>query len=198
MKVIAYSIAFLILASVVSPPLARAAAEVGQSAPSFSLTDQNGRKHSLAALKGKVVVLEWTNPGCPFVQRQYREGTFAALFDRYSDSGVVWLAVNSTDGNTAAESRAWSRKQDIEYPTLIDSLGEVGKLYGAKTTPHVFVIDREGRLVYSGAVDDDPDGQKPPAQRTLFLDLAIRDALEGKLPERSETRSYGCGVKYKE
>lgn len=175
-----------------------AAAEAGKAAPGFSQNDQKGTQHSLREYKGQVLVLEWTNPGCPFVQRHYREGTFAALFDKYSASGLSWLAVNSTESNTSADSRKWAESQNLVYPTLIDSLGEMGHLFGAKTTPHVFVIGRDGKLVYSGAVDDDPSGEKPPSARTQYLDLAIQAALEGKLPERGETRSYGCSVKYRQ
>lgn len=173
-------------------------AMVGKPAPAFTAVDQEGRNHSLESLDGKVVVLEWTNPECPFVQRHYREGTFKELSARYGSEGVVWFAVNSTNSNKAENSAEWMKKNSIAYPTLIDSKGELGRLFGAKSTPHVFVIDREGKLVYHGAVDDDPNGQKQPAQRQQYLENAIKAALKGQAPERSETRSYGCSVKYSE
>lgn len=173
-------------------------AKVGEAAPLFTAVDQVGNSHDLQSLSGKVVVLEWTNPECPFVVRHYREGTFKKLAGQYGSDGVVWLAVNSTHTNKAENSAAWSEKHGLSYPTLIDSDGSLGRLYGAKTTPHVYVIDSEGTLVYQGAVDDDAGGEKKPEERVRYLEIAIKSALEGQSPARGETRSYGCSVKYAE
>src|SRR5262245_44749875 len=139
---------------------ARAAATVGQTAPEFTLKDQDGKEVDLAKLRGKIVVLEWTNPDCPFVQRHYEAKTMSPLADKFRDRDVVWLAVNSTHYMDAAKDRAWRSQQGFPYPVLDDRGGTVGGAYGAKTTPHMFVIDRKGALVYAGAIDDDPPGSK--------------------------------------
>ncbi|MBW7998059.1 MAG: thioredoxin family protein [Candidatus Glassbacteria bacterium] len=163
-------------------------------APSFSALDHNGKQHSLEDYRGKVVVLEWLNPGCPFVQRHYREGTFKGLAEQYGERGVVWLAVNSTSGNDAEVSRKWAQQHDLPYPILVDKSSQVAKLYDAKTTPHMFVVGRSGELVYQGAVDDDPNGTKE--SRTHYARLAIEAALVGSAPDMRETKPYGCAVKY--
>ncbi|HUU28401.1 MAG TPA: redoxin domain-containing protein [archaeon] len=177
--VMVFALAYLTLIA------AQAGAVVGKKAPDFSAVDYKGQTHSLAEQKGKVVVLEWLNPDCPFVQRHYREGTMKTLAERYKDRGVAWFAVNSTNYHDADISRQWAEKYDLSYPVLVDKDGKVGKLYGAKTTPHMFVIDREGRLVYSGAVDDDPGGNKE--KRELYLEAAIQAALQNQEPAKSET-----------
>ena len=173
-------------------------AKVGEAAPAFSVADQNGKVHSLADYKGKVVVLEWTNPDCPFVVRHYREGTMKSLANNYRDQSVVWLAVNTTKTNTAEKSRRWTAEKELPYPTLIDADGKLGKVYGAKTTPHMFVIGKDGKLVYTGAVDDDPNGEKAKQEREQYLVNAITAALAGEAPARKVTKPYGCSVKYPE
>src|SRR5262245_13787815 len=136
----------------------RGAATVGQAAPEFVVKDQDGREVDLAKLRGKIVVLEWTNPDCPFVQRHYRAKTMSTLADRFKDRDVVWLAVNSTSYMDAGRDRAWRAEQGFSYPVLDDRAGSVGGAYGARTTPHMFVIDKTGAIVYQGAIDDDAAG----------------------------------------
>ena len=163
-------------------------------APDFTATGFKGETIKLSDYKGKVVVLEWVNPDCPFVQRHYNEGTFKKLAVKYTDKGVAWLAVNSTSSQDASRSADWAKQYDLPYPIIVDKDGQVGKLYGAKTTPHLFVIGRDGQLLYEGAVDDDPDGKKD--HRDVFVEDAIQAALSDKAPATRETKSYGCSVKY--
>ena len=126
-------------------------AKVGSPAPDFSLQDQNGNTVSLADLKGKIVVLEWVNPNCPFVVRHYQAKTFPTLAEKYAQNDVVWLAINTTTGSTADDNKAWVEKHGLKYPILDDSAGNVGRAYGAKTTPHMFIINKDGVLVYAAA-----------------------------------------------
>lgn len=163
-------------------------------APDFKAVDYKGDAYSLSQFKGHVVVLEWLNPECPFVQRHYNEGTFTKLAAQYKDKGVVWLAVNSTSSQGPVQSKEWAEKYQVAYPILVDKDGKVGQLYGAKTTPHLFVIDPKGELIYNGAVDDDPAGNKD--RRDVYVKSAIDAALAGTSPSARETKSYGCSVKY--
>ncbi len=141
-------------------------AQVGKPAPDFTLTDLEGNKHKLSDLEGKVVVLEWTNFACPYVVRhQKSEKTMQKAHADYKDKGVVWLAIDSTQkdfgsGHAVKDIKNWADSDDVDlpYPVLVDADGQVGHLYEAKTTPHMYVIDKEGTLVYAGAIDDDPHG----------------------------------------
>jgi peroxiredoxin len=174
---------------------AGAAATVGQAAPEFSVRDQDGREVDLGKLRGKIVVLEWTNPDCPFVQRHYRAKTMSTLADRFKDRDVVWLAVNSTSYMDAAKDRAWRTEQGFSYPVLDDRAGAVGGAYGAKTTPHMFVIDKTGTVVYQGAIDDDAAGANEGSARNYVAE-ALDDVTTGKPVRVAETKPYGCSVKY--
>jgi peroxiredoxin len=174
---------------------AGAAATVGQAAPEFSVRDQDGREVDLGKLRGKIVVLEWTNPDCPFVQRHYRAKTMNTLADRFKDRDVVWLAVNSTSYMDAAKDRAWRTEQGFSYPVLDDRAGTVGGAYGAKTTPHMFVIDKTGTVVYQGAIDDDAAGSNEGSVRNYVAE-ALDDVTTGKPVRVAETKPYGCSVKY--
>jgi peroxiredoxin len=171
------------------------AAQLGQKAPDFTLKDQDGRDVGLAALRGKIVVLEWTNPDCPFVQRHYRAKTMTTLAERFRDRDVVWLAVNSTHDMDAERDRAWRDQQGFPYAILDDHAGTVGRAYGAKTTPNLFIIDRDGRLAYQGAIDDDAAGEKGAGARNYVAE-ALADLTAGKPVRLSETKPYGCSVKY--
>ncbi len=178
---------------------AATAATVGDRAPDFTLRDLAGQSHSLEQYRGKVVVLEWMNPNCPFSARHAREKTMAHLADQHPD--VVWLGINSTrtghsDFMQAAQQMDYKRKNGIDYPVLVDATSEVGKMYGAKTTPHLFVIDEAGTLIYEGAIDDDPLGREKPAQRTNYVDLALQAHAQGKPVDPAATKPYGCSVKY--
>jgi peroxiredoxin len=166
---------------------------VGALAPAFQLADEEGVVHDLTSYRGKTVVLEWTNPGCPYVKRHYRADTMEKLAARY-DSEVVWLAVNSTWSNKPEDSKAWKQEQGFAYATLQDADGTVGRLYGATTTPDMFVIDPSGMLQYAGAIDDDPRGQKESPDN--YVDGAIGSLLAGGAPDPSKTKPYGCSVKY--
>src|SRR5262245_30878060 len=173
-----------------------AAATTGQPAPAFTAKDQDGREVDLATLRGKIVVLEWTNPDCPFVQRHYRAKTMTTLADRFNSKDVVWLAVNSTNYMDAAKDRAWRSEQGFSYPILDDSAGTVGGAYGARTTPHMFVIDKAGTVVYQGAIDDDAAGGNEATARNYVAE-ALDDVTAGKPVRVMETKPYGCSVKYK-
>ena len=170
------------------------AVSAGETAADFTLEDTEGNSVSLADFKGKVVVLEWINPDCPFVQRHYEAGTMKGLAERYATKGVVWLAVNSTHYMDAATSEKWRAKYGLAYPILVDRSGEVGRLYDAATTPHMFVIDGSGGVVYEGAIDDDPRGKsESPVD---YVARALDELLAGKTVSVSETKPYGCSVKY--
>jgi peroxiredoxin len=178
-----------------APALAAEEAKVGQPAPAFSLKDEAGKAHDLAQYKGKVVVLEWTNPECPFVQRHYKAQTMTKTLQGVDASKVVWLAVDSSAGHTAASAKAWKQAQGFAYPVLLDGEGRTGQAYGAKTTPHMYVIDAQGVLRYAGAIDDDPRGSSKAAKN--HVRTAVDALLGGKPVPASTTQPYGCSVKYK-
>ena len=172
-------------------------AHIGDKAPAFSLQDHTGKEVKLADHAGKIVVLEWINPGCPFVVRLGKEQAMKKLAEQYKGRDVVWLGVITGDGAKADEAKKWAETSDLAYPILLDEQTKVAKAYGAKATPHMFVIDKNGKLAYSGAIDNDPDGEKPADQRTNYVAKAIDALLAGKTVETAETKAYGCGVKYK-
>jgi peroxiredoxin len=176
--------------------VAAAGVDVGDAAPDFTLADTEGTPVSLSDFEGKVVVLEWLNPDCPFVQRHYKAGTMKKLASAYAGKGVVWLTINSTHYMDAAANAKFKAANDLPYPILVDQSGKVGHLYGAKTTPHMYLIDGGGKLVYIGAIDDDPRGNRDqPA--TNYVAAALDQILAGKAVTIAETKPYGCSVKYK-
>lgn len=184
-------------------PAAHAAAVVGEAAPDFTLTDSKGAKHDLAALKGKWVVLEWVNYECPFVQKHYGSGNMQKLQKDYTAKGVVWLAVNSSNVGkqgyySPAEIESRSRQHGAAQSAyLIDTDGTVGRQYGAKTTPHMYVIDPAGKLVYAGGIDDKPSTEKADiATARNFVKAALDEAMAGKPVSTTTSTPYGCSVKY--
>jgi peroxiredoxin len=188
-------LALLALATAAFTGTPAQAVEIGKPAPDFTATDETGAKHALSQYRGKLVVLEWTNPECPYVARHYSRDTMEKLAQGYGARGVVWLAVNSTHGNLPADTLKWKQEQGFQYATLQDSSGELGKLYGARTTPHMFIIDGQGALRYDGAIDDDPRGRKQDARN--FVDTGLGALLAGKSPEPTTSQPYGCSVKYR-
>jgi peroxiredoxin len=185
-------------------PAARAeVATVGQPAPDFMLKDSNGQSHALSSLKGKWVVLEWINYDCPFVQKHYRSGNMPKLQKEYTAKGVVWLAVNSSNVGKQgyfepAEIKARSQKEGLAASAyLVDTDGAVGRLYGAKTTPHMYVITPEGKLVYAGGIDDTPStDQADIATAKNYVRAALDEAMAGKAVTKPTSQPYGCSVKY--
>ncbi|GJM25534.1 MAG: thioredoxin family protein [Phycisphaerae bacterium] len=177
-------------------------AELGKAAPEFTLKDLDGKEHKLSEYKGKVVVLEWTCCTCPFVVRhQKQERTMQNTFEGFKDKEVVWLAIDSTKpdhggGYSDDMIKRWKDSKDVKLPYAIlrDAEGKVGHVYGAKTTPHMYVINKEGVLVYSGAIDDNPHGSKKEA--TNYVTKAVEASLAGSDVEVASTKPYGCGVKY--
>lgn len=173
-----------------------AKAKIGDQAPAFTLTDTDGTEVSLADHQGKIVVLEWFNPECPVVVRWYQDGGMNKVYDKYKDKDVVWLAVNSTAGHSVDADKKAMKAWGIEgRPVLNDADGKVGKMYGAKTTPHMYIIDKEGRLAYAGAIDDDQNGRKGE-NATNYVAKALDELLAGESVSTAETRPYGCSVKY--
>jgi len=176
---------------------------VGQPAPDFSLADTQGASHALSALKGKYVVLEWSNHECPFVRKHYGSGNMQQLQAEATGKGVAWLTIVSSapgkQGHVTPKQANSLRAQRGDHSTamLLDPDGSVGRLYGAKTTPHMFVIDPEGMLIYAGAIDDKPSTD--PADipgATNYVQRALDQAMAGKAVPTPETKSYGCSVKY--
>lgn len=175
------------------------AAQVGQPAPAFKLTGIDGKEVSLADLKGKVVVLEWFNPTCPYILKHHTiNTTFNDLHKKYEGKDVVMLAINSNkEGNPGSGKEAnekAAKEFKMAYPVLLDPKGEVGKAYGAKTTPHCFVIDKNGVLAYAGAIDDDKSSETPG--KTNYVAKAVDELLAGSSVSTATTKPYGCSVKY--
>lgn len=175
----------------VAPP---AGPTVGQPAPDFTLNDQDGHAVALHSLRGKIVVLEWTNPTCPFVLRHYGKGTMKTEAARHPAAQVTWLAVDSTPDHTPASAQQWRATQHLPYPILLDGDSHVARQYAARTTPHMFVVDRAGVLRYMGAIDDDPRGTAAHARN--YVGEAIDALLAGHNPPVASTEPYGCGVHY--
>lgn len=178
-----------------APQAEEAKVDVGQSAPDFELKDVYGKTFSPGEFKGKIVVLEWFNKGCPFVKGRHGDQTMQKTYAKYAEKGVIWLAIDSTTGSKAEENRAHAAEQHLAYPILMDVEGRAARAYGAKTTPHMYVIDRAGKLAYIGAIDDDPGGQKDKKTVTNHVAAAIEDLLADKAVAKSKTIPYGCSVK---
>ncbi len=184
-------------------PKESATAVVGQAAPDFRGVDTNGKEQTLSQYKGKTVVLEWTNPECPYVVKHYDSGNMQALQKEATDAGVIWLSVASSAADkegylNADESNKYiAGKKAAASARILDPSGTIGHLYGAKTTPHMYVIDPEGTLVYAGAIDDN-DSFKPETigGATNYVREALRAIRDGKPVQVSATKSYGCAVKY--
>jgi peroxiredoxin len=182
-----------------------ASATVGKPAPAFTATDDNGKTVSLSDFKGKIVVLEWTSSECPIVKKHYDSNNMQKLQKEATAAGVVWLSVDSSglknpgymDGPAA---KAWIKNRNAApSDLLIDAAGTVGHLYGAKTTPHMFVIDKSGTLVYAGAIDSIPSADSADiAKAKNYVAAALSEVEAGKPVTIAETKSYGCGVKYGE
>ena len=184
-------------------PAVAATAVVGQPAPAFSVTDSSGKAVSLADFKGKTVVLEWVNPGCPYVRKHYDSANMQGTQKSATDKGVVWLSVNSTaqghyDYKKPADMAAWMQSQKAAAThTLMDSDGKIGKAYGARTTPHMYVVDAKGTLAYAGGIDDTPSANPADVKTAKnHVNAALGDVLAGKPVAQATTRPYGCSVKY--
>ena len=182
---------------------AYAEAIISEKAPDFTRSDTNGKQHSLSDYKGKFVVLEWNNPDCPFVKKHYGSGNMQKLQETYAQKGVVWLTINSSaagkQGNYPPDVMSEIMKERGYKSTavLLDPTGAVGKQYGAKTTPHMFVINPDGILIYNGAIDDKPSTNPadiPGAQN--YVKRALDETMAGKPVSKPTSQPYGCSVKY--
>ena len=178
-------------------------AEVGKPAPDFALKDLDGKEVRLSSFKGKAVVLEWFNPGCPFVKAAHIKGSLKDAARRNTKNGVVWLAINSgaagKQGAGLEANRDGAKGFAMEHPVLLDEAGTVGKTYGATNTPHMMVIDGKGTLVYRGVIDNSPDGEgesAPGGKLVSYVDSALTDVAAGRPVATAETKAYGCSVKY--
>lgn len=195
--------AFMLIAAVAINSQAAAKAEVGQAAPDFTLTDANGKTHSLSDFKGKYVVLEWVNFGCPFVKKHYGSGNMQKLQAAYTKKDVVWLSIcSSAPGkqgfyNGEELTNAISDHDVKASAYLIDADGKVGQMYEAKTTPNMYIINPKGQLVYAGAIDDTPSVDPADIPNsTNYIAAALDAAMNGKEIAVKATQPYGCSVKY--
>jgi peroxiredoxin len=185
--------------------LAAHAATVGQQAPEFTGKDSRGKTISLADYRGKYVVLEWTNRDCPYTKKQYDSGNMQALQKEWTAKGVVWLTVLSSasgeQGYLTADQENAQMARMHAHPTaaILDPSGQIGRLYGAKTTPHMFVIDAHGKLIYDGAIDDKPTTDLSDVKGAKnYVSAALTEAMAGQAVQVASTRPYGCSVKYAE
>lgn len=177
---------------------------VGTAAPDFSLTDSKGKAQTVSQYKGKYVVLEWFSPECPFVKKHYGSGNMQKLQEEFTGKGVVWLSIDSSapglEGHLTAEQAnakmtEWKTKQTA---LVLDPDGKAGRSYGAKNTPHMFVINPEGKIVYEGAIDSKATPNPSDiANSTNYVKVALEESLAGKTVSNANTKPYGCSVKYK-
>ena len=175
----------------------KAHAKVGEAAPDFTLTDTDGKTVKLADYKGKIVVLDWFNPTCPVCAMHYKASTIQNTAAKFKDKNVVFLAINSggkgIEGSDKAQNATAKKDWKVAFPILLDESGKVGHSYGAKTTPHCFVIDAKGTLVYAGAIDNGSAGK---VGTTNYVEKALEQVIKGETVTTAETKSYGCGVHY--
>jgi thioredoxin-related protein len=183
---------------------AHAAPTVGQGAPDFTLKDASGKAVKLSDYRGKYVVLEWTNPGCPYVKKHYNSGNMAATQQDALGKGVVWLAINSTERDAydymaPAKLVGWMQERKSRTTAvLMDEEGTAGRAYGARTTPHMYIVDPAGKLVYAGGIDSIPSSSADDIKRaTNYVRVSLDEALAGKAISNPVTRPYGCSIKYK-
>lgn len=177
-----------------APARASAAAGLGAAAPDFRLLDHQGRVFRLSDHAGKIVVLEWTNPGCPYVKRHYEAGTMKSLATKWAPQDVVWVAINSTHTMDRVGNAAFADQHQLPYPVLGDPSGRVGTAFGARTTPHLVILAADGTVAYSGAIDDDKQGEKETPVN--YVDQALGELTAGKPVSLPQTKPYGCSVKY--
>jgi hypothetical protein len=177
-----------------------ATAEIGKPAPDFTLADLDGKTVRLSEYADKIVVLEWFNPECPFVKRNHTQGPLKTMAKEQMAKGIVWLSINSgapgKQGAGVEKSRDGRDRYAMTNPILIDTSGEVGHAYGARTTPGMYVVSK-GVLVYRGAIDNAQDGDPPGGEKLInYVDAALADVAAGRAVAVPETKSYGCSVKY--
>jgi hypothetical protein len=183
---------------------AQAAPSVGQAAPDFTLKDATGKTVKLSDYRGKYVVLEWTNPGCPYVRKHYNSGNMPATQKEAVDKGVVWLSINSTERDSydylaPAKLVAWMQERKAQPSAmLMDEEGSAGMAYGARTTPHMYIVNPEGRLVYAGGIDSIASSNPDDIKKAVnYVKEGLNEALAGKPISAAVTRAYGCSIKYK-
>lgn len=179
------------------------AVRVGDTAPNFTGVDSNGKTHELSEFKGKYVVLEWHNQGCPFTKKHYVSGNMQSLQKTWTSKGVVWLTIISSAPGlqgyvTAQEENSYlSKEHAMPTAALLDADGKIAHLYDAKTTPHMFVIDPSGKLIYAGAIDDHPTPEPSDiSQSKNYVTEALTESMQGKPIGTAYTRPYGCSIKY--
>lgn len=179
---------------------AATAIQSGQPAPDFTFTDLAGRTQKLSDFQGKIVILEWISPGCPYVLRHYRSGNLPDTQAKAAAAGAVWLQINSAAVGDldAAKSKEWQKKQNVVATAYIrDPSGQLGRLYGAQTTPHLYVIARDGTLAYQGAIDDQPQASLANTMSAHnYVKAALAALAAGRPVEKTTTEAYGCGIKY--
>lgn len=177
----------------------KAAVEIGQAAPDFTLTDLDGKTVKLSDHKGKIVVLEWYNPGCPFIVKHHKTlTTFNDLYNEFHSKDVVFLAINSSakgkQGHGAELNKKAKEEFKLPFPVLVDEDGTVGKSYGAKTTPHCYIVNKDGTLAYNGAIDNNTSPDK--AGDKNYVKEALNQLIRGETVTEATTKPYGCSVKY--
>jgi len=186
--------------AILAIPIMLYAAQKSVKAPDFSLKNYDGKEYKLADFKGKIVVLAWINPECPFVRYHYeKKSTINELAKKYKEKNVVWLAINSTNFHKTEDNKKFAEKNKISHPILDDHSGKVGRAYHATNTPHMFVINAEGNIVYNGAIDNAPLGRIPKDKEYAnYVDKALEELTSGKTVSLAKTKPYGCSVKYKQ
>ena len=196
-----YGITFTLL--LIAPQLALSAAKVGQSAPDFTGSASDGKSYHLADYRGKFVVLEWHNNGCPYTQKHYNSGNMQRLQKEWTAKGVMWFTIiSSAPGkqgyvNADAENTYMTKMGAAPTAALLDPTGAIGHLYDAKTTPQMIVINQQGVIIYDGAIDNRPTSDlKDISSATNYVSLALNQSFSGKPVETAATRPYGCSVKY--
>jgi hypothetical protein len=193
----------LAAAVALAAPAALAAPTVGQPAPAFTAKDADGKTRSLAEFKGKTVVLEWTNDGCPYVQKHYKSGNMQGLQKSASKDGVVWLTlISSAPGKQgyldAGEAKGWKVSNGAgSSALLLDPTGQVGHAYEAKTTPHMYIVDKAGKLAYMGGIDDKPTADPSSLKGAKnYVSAALSDIKAGRAVTTAVSKPYGCTIKY--
>jgi peroxiredoxin len=196
------ALTLIMTAGLTATGAAMAEAVVGQPAPAFAGADLAGKPLSLSDFKGKYVVLEWTNPQCPFVEKHYGSGNMPSTQKQLTDKGVTWISIQTVGKDeadrTRAELQAWQKTKGASpTKTLVDTDGTIARAYQARTTPHMYVVDPAGKLIYAGAIDSKPTANPADVKTaTNYVAQALGEAMAGKTVSEANTRAYGCSVKY--